>query len=104
MWRAGVRTVRRGCQAGYATIYSGVEDSVTEDQQESLQNLAAKRPLADLRWLLNKPRRFVQNFANWRELRHFTNWSSILVSIVYLWSRDCSSLLCNGGIGNECGG
>src|SRR5439155_16995942 len=44
MRRPGVRTIRRGCQAGYATIYSGVEDSVTEDQQESLQNLAAKRP------------------------------------------------------------
>src|SRR4030088_2700424 len=68
MRRSGVRTVRRGCQAGYATIYSGVEDSVTESQQESLQNLAAKRRSPICLRLLNKPRRFVQNFANWRRL------------------------------------
>jgi DNA-binding NtrC family response regulator len=32
-----VRTRRRGIQARYATIYSGVEDQVAEGQQEPLQ-------------------------------------------------------------------
>jgi len=34
--RTRVRTVWRGCQAGYATIYAGIEDQIVQDQQESL--------------------------------------------------------------------
>ena len=90
MRRPGVRTIRRGCQAGYATIYSGVEDSVTEDQQESLQNLSRETALADLLWLLNKPRRFVQNFANWRNLTSIDPVNDVF-SLVYDWSWICIS-------------
>jgi len=35
------RTFRGGCQARYRAIYSGVEDSITEDQQER-SNLATQ--------------------------------------------------------------
>src|SRR5882724_1624603 len=38
MPRTGVRTLRRRSQTWYATIHSGIEDQVVEDQQESLQN------------------------------------------------------------------
>src|SRR5258706_15754930 len=38
MPRACVRAVGRGCQAGYATIYSGIEDQVIADQEESIQD------------------------------------------------------------------
>src|SRR5208337_1011560 len=36
--RAGVRTLRCGCQARHATIYPGIEDSVIDYLQGPLQN------------------------------------------------------------------
>jgi len=38
MRRTGVRTLRRGFQARYATLHIGVEDQVPEDRQGTLQN------------------------------------------------------------------
>jgi hypothetical protein len=40
MPRTGIRTFRRSGQARDRTIYTGIKDSVTRDQQESLQGLA----------------------------------------------------------------
>jgi hypothetical protein len=44
MPRTSVRTVGRSRQTGHATFDLGIEDSVTEDQQESLQDLTVERP------------------------------------------------------------
>jgi hypothetical protein len=57
MPRTGIRTFGRSRQARDRTIYTGIKDSVTKDQQESLQGLA--RELGNSRLIpsqLVKPR------------------------------------------------
>jgi PAS domain S-box-containing protein len=46
MPRTGIRTFRRSRQARDRTIYTGIKDSITKDQQESLQGLARELYIA----------------------------------------------------------
>jgi len=64
--RKGVRAVRRCCQTRYSRIHPRLEDQVTEDQQESLQNYRSLNR-SRLTTFLNDPRK--HDF----ELRKFPN-------------------------------
>jgi hypothetical protein len=65
MPRTGIRTFRRSRQARDRTIYTGIKDSVTKDQQESLQGLARELYNSRLIWsqlvkpCLSTPRRSI---------------------------------------------
>src|SRR5713226_4737632 len=69
MRRTGVRTVRRRCQTWCATIHSGIEDQVSEDQKESLQTYrSSEGQLACLECDSRQvdPEDLCTAFANWR--------------------------------------
>jgi hypothetical protein len=89
--RTGVWTVRRGNQAGYATIYAGVEDSVTEYQEESLQNCSLREQLAAFNTYSQEPgKHLVQNYAI-GEISPFLFLPSLAFSVGYGWPRDCTA-------------
>ena len=77
MPRTGVRTVGSSCQTGDRAIHTGIEDSVTKNQQESLQDLPKlqtftieeTRALASTTHAQKKAcrLRIVAKFVNWRK-------------------------------------